>query len=86
MRHIRINITLTPGDLQRLDDLAARTGKSRSQLIRDAVRTYRPDPGPEAVEQPDRETLKQWLRTVRIRLPADSTEMIRAMREGRREW
>lgn len=82
MAHIRVNVTLAPEDLERLDRLAAETGRSRSELIREAVRAYRPAaerPG----ARPDPATVLQWLDTVRVTLPADSTTLIRAMREGR---
>lgn len=81
---VRVNVTLADDDLAYLDDLAGRTGRSRSELIREAIRAYRPPvDGAAGKERPDRDTVRRWLETVRIELPADSTEMLRAMREGR---
>lgn len=82
MKYIRVNITLEPEDIRRLELLERETGKSRSELIRDAVRAYRP-PRRKAV---DRETALRLLDTVRIELPEDAVTMIRRMRDGAREW
>lgn len=84
LRYIRVNITLTPEDLEHLDRLARQVGCSRSELIRDAVRAYRPEEAAAEARRPDPETVRQWLRTVRVRLPSDSAQIIRRLREGGR--
>jgi len=82
MEYVRVNITLTPEDIRRLEELERETGKSRSELIREAIRAYRP---PKQLHV-DKEELLHRLNTVRVQLPADAVTMIRRMREGLREW
>lgn len=79
---VRVNITLEPEDIQRLQELERETGKSRSELIREAIRAYRPS----RRETVNREEALRLLETVRIELPEDAVTMIRRMREGAREW
>lgn len=82
MQYIRVNITLEPEDVERLKQLERETGKSRSELIREAVRAYRPV----TRKKTDRAEVLRLLDTVRVDLPADPVTMIRSMREGRRQW
>lgn len=79
MRYIRINITLPPEDLAQLDRLAREVGLSRSELIRDAVRAFRPADGG-ARRRTDPEEVRGWLRTVRLGLPAPAAEAVRRLR------
>lgn len=80
--YVRVNVTLTPEDLDRLADLAAATGRTRSELIREAVRAYRPPSAP-GTPAPDPGRALELLRTTRVRLPMEAVSLIRAMREGR---
>lgn len=82
MEYIRVNITLTAEDIRRLEQLERETGKSRSEIIRDAVRAYRPPVQPCI----DRQEALRLLETVRVEFPEDPVTMIRRMREGAREW
>jgi len=82
VKYVRVNITLEPEDIQRLQELERETGKSRSELIREAIRAYRPS----RRETVNREEALRLLETVRIELPEDAVTMIRRMREGAREW
>ena len=82
MQFVRVNVTLEPGDLEHLDRLAAETGKSRSELIREAVRAYRP-PAKTGIS---REEALHLLETVRVAFPVGPVDLVRSMREGRRAW
>lgn len=82
MDYVRVNITLTPDDIEHLKKLEQATGKSRSELIREAVRAYRPT----KKTQIDRAEVMRLLDTVRVDFPVDPVTMIRDMREGKREW
>lgn len=82
VEYIRVNITLESEDIERLQQLERVTGKSRSELIRDAVRAYRP---PQEYKI-DRAEILRLLETVRVDFPTDPVTMIRSMREGKREW
>lgn len=82
MEYVRVNITLEPEDLKRLELLERETGKSRSEIIREAIRAYRP-----VVRKPvDREEALRLLETARVELPVDSVTLVRSMREGKRTW
>jgi hypothetical protein len=81
---VRVNVVLARSDLELLDRLAAATGKSRSALIREALRAYRPAPAP--APPAGREEALRLLETVRVRFPVDPVALIRGMREGRRAW
>ncbi|GEM_PF-5890289 len=82
MEYVRVNITLTQEELRRLEEWERQTGKSRSELIREAIRAYRP-PRSEPI---DRDKVLGLLERVRVELPADAVTMIRSMREGNRAW
>lgn len=82
VEYVRVNVMLESRDIEYLRQLEASTGKSRSELIREAVRAYQP-PRPRLV---DREEVLRLLDSVRIDLPEDPVKMIRQMREGRRQW
>lgn len=75
-----MNITLEPSDVEHLDELSAKTGKSRSEIIRAAIRAYQVHVEPEI---PASEALR-LLDVVRIDFPDDPVAMIRSMRDGRR--
>lgn len=79
---VRVNVMLESKDIEYLRQLEASTGKSRSELIREAVRAYRPT----RPRTRDAEEVLRLLESVRIDLPEDPVTMIRSMREGRRQW
>lgn len=82
MEYVRVNITLEAEDIERLKLMEKETGKSRSELIREAVRAYRP-----VKRKPiDRAQALRLLDSVRVDFPADPVTMIRSMREGKRQW
>lgn len=82
LEYIRVNVTLEPGDVEKLARLERETGKSRSELIREAVRSFRP----QTKRTINREEALRLLETVHIDLPADPVTMIRSMRDGQRTW
>ena len=80
----RVNITLEPEDLTLLEDLSARTGLSRSAVIREAIHRFARTPVPRAPAKMD---VDAWLREVRALAkengPVDVVAEIRRWRDSR---
>ncbi len=79
---VRVNVTLSPEDLSRVDALAARLGTSRSAVLREALRRF-PDPtGQPPAPAPSTEEIMATVRRIAVKAGKwDGAGVVRAWRE-----